>query len=109
MKLTPVIALLGESGEADLETRRLMLVSKFALKIWSNQNSLLRELLLSLEEIVRKNQFWKKNYIPPLVQVIQNIKHQKLNIYISEVLPYFSIEAQILSMPIHTFFSSKDR
>lgn len=99
MRSTPIVALLAECGEINLESRRKIAALKFTLKILSMSSSPLRELILDQAVLCRQFKFWK-NRSPYVVQALERVRDIKDRIYQSNFPPCYILDIECLLFPI---------
>lgn len=97
MKCTPINALLGETGELHLETRRILLDIKFTFKNLGERENPLWDFIFQLAIKCKQKKFWKNKRCPYVVQAIEEIgeyrqkkiSHTKLPCYTVSLVSIF--------------------
>lgn len=93
MKSTPVLALLSESGEMSLHSRRCWLSAKFFIKtLVEKNNPLLNLVMVTSYQITDKNKYWSNKETPYLVEAAKVCRKYTDNIYRYDISPYFETE-----------------
>ncbi|KAJ8973460.1 hypothetical protein NQ317_013454 [Molorchus minor] len=109
MKSTPIIAILGETAEINLNHRRQWLSTKFLLKKARYESHPLLSMLTELQEHCEaRTGYWRNRDAPLLTLSLRRIQTHIINMYTNKILPCYDIEystqlesIELLSLPIN--------